>query len=34
MIQVEKFLSPHRENEKNGNSARHATMAQENEREE
>lgn len=34
MIQVEKFLLPQRENEKNGNSARHATMAQENEHEE
>jgi len=33
MIQVEKFLSPLRESEKNGNSTRHATMAQENEQE-
>lgn len=34
MIQVEKFLSPQRENKKNGNSVRHATEAQENEHEE
>lgn len=34
MIQVEKFLSPQRENKKNDNSARHAAMAQENEHKE